>query len=82
MLFLGTANKMHTQADSPSGDYTFIPNRGRWIATKLTANGDVSSGTESTLLQTAPDSADAQWVSAADHRDGSLLHEGGPCTRG
>lgn len=37
----------------------------------LIANGDVSSGTESTLLQTAPDSADAQWVSAADHRDGT-----------
>lgn len=38
----------------------------------LTANRDVSNGSESTLLQTAPDSADAQWVSPADHREGEI----------
>lgn len=46
----------HPGRFSNSGDYAQIQNRGRWIArTCPTAIGDVSNGTESTLLHTAPD---------------------------
>ncbi|RLW01477.1 hypothetical protein DV515_00007966, partial [Chloebia gouldiae] len=57
-------------ADSPAQESTqeFKTEEGGLPASCLTANGDVSNGTESTLLQTAPDSADAQrhYISTQD----------------
>lgn len=61
----------HPSRFCTSGEHTRTQSRARWIALScLPENGGVSSGTESPLLQTAPDSADAQWVSPADHRHG------------